>query len=137
MATKKAAAAAATTEGTPVVNMEAQTTAPVAATAPAAPAEPAAPKEVGKIQKIILMHIAGYPNKDIIAAGFNKSTVAIQTSERKKNPGNYDVKHGIAEAAALYPVAPYVAPVVEAPAPVAAAAVAPAAAPASGEEVSI
>lgn len=104
-------------------------TTPVAA----APAAPAAPKEVGKIQKIIIMHKAGYPNKEIIGAGYNKSTVAIQTSERRKDPAGYDKKHGIAEAEALFSVATYVAPVVEVPVAAAPLAVAPAVA----QEVSI
>lgn len=126
--------AAPVAASTPVVN-------PTPAAAPAetaavTPAETAAPKEVGKIQKIILMHIAGWPNKDIIAAGYNKSTVAIQTSERKKDPAGYDQKHGIAEAATLFTAPVYVAP---APAPVAApvAAPAPLAAEALEEEVAM
>lgn len=40
-----------------------------------------------KIQQIIALHKAGKSNKEIIEAGYNKSTVARQVSEYKKKNG--------------------------------------------------
>lgn len=54
------------------------------------PAAPAPSKTGGKsiIEQILELHKAGKSNKEIIAAGFNKSTVARQVSEYKKREGS-------------------------------------------------
>lgn len=57
---------------------------------PDKPAAPAQTKTGGKsiIEQILELHKAGKSNKEIIAAGFNKSTVARQVSEYKKREGS-------------------------------------------------
>lgn len=42
----------------------------------------------GLIEQILALHIAGKSNKEIIAAGYNKSTVGRQVSEYKKRKQN-------------------------------------------------
>lgn len=46
--------------------------------------QPTAPREGSIIQQIIALHVAGKSNKEIIALGYNKSTVGRQVSEYKK-----------------------------------------------------
>lgn len=53
----------------------------------AAPKKAAAKKEAkgdGKIAQIIALHKQGLANADIVAKGFNKTTVSIQVSKYKK-----------------------------------------------------
>ncbi len=42
----------------------------------------------GKIEQILALHIAGKTNKEIVEAGFNKSTVNRQVGEYKKRQSN-------------------------------------------------
>ncbi len=49
-----------------------------------APTAPAANPEGGKIQRILALHDAGFSNDQIIAEGFNKSTVYRQVKEYKE-----------------------------------------------------
>lgn len=46
--------------------------------------QPTAPREGSIIQQIITLHIAGKTNAEIIALGYNKSTVGRQVGEYKK-----------------------------------------------------
>lgn len=41
-------------------------------------------KEPGKIAQIIELHKKGYSNAEIVEAGYNKTTVAIQVAKYKK-----------------------------------------------------
>lgn len=55
--------------------------------APAVKPEPVATGGGSIIQQILALHKQGLSNKEIIAKGFNKSTVARQVSEYKKREG--------------------------------------------------
>lgn len=46
-------------------------------------------KDAGTISNIIALHKEGVANKDIIAKGFNKSTVGIQVAKFKRGESNY------------------------------------------------
>ncbi len=56
-----------------------------AATKAAAAAKEGEVKGPGKIEQIIALHVAGKSNKEIVEAGFNKTTVSIQVSKYKKS----------------------------------------------------
>ncbi len=76
---------------------------------PQAAGEPSAePKPVGKIAQIITLSKLGYKNAEIIAAGFNKSTVNIQVAARKKDPAGYDQKHLLRETDSAVDVSAYI-----------------------------
>ena len=61
--------------------------------AAAAVKEPAAPKEPGKIKQILDLFLSGKTNKEIVEAGFHKTTVAIQVAKYKKaHPDQYPPK---------------------------------------------
>jgi len=99
MATKKAAAAPAekTTESKADKQARLKTEKEKAAAVKAAEkekadkakaaAKAAADKGPGKIEQIIALHKKGKSNQEIVDAGFNKTTVAIQVAKYKKaNP---------------------------------------------------
>lgn len=86
--------AAATTKATPAKKGAKKVAAKKVAKKAAAKATPAkkgtpAKKTGGKIEAILNLHLAGKSNKEIIEAGYNKSTVSIQVSGYKNNPKAY------------------------------------------------
>ena len=48
---------------------------------------------VGKIEQIIAFHKKGKTNAEIVEAGFNKTTVAIQVAKYKKDPKGWEKAH--------------------------------------------